>query len=533
MKRSPKILSLQKNAYDYPPKYEYDTLIKVLYEPCQDEIDAASGIITKGSFIGFRSNGEVTILPKPTRNAKKLEIPDNIHIDVPLKKLDKKWVSFFAKKEWKSTIKEAYEKMPYKHRLKYLVGAGDIHFPHVGRDGSGTKEDTCKQDPVIHSFLLLVASQVGCLIPKTITHFIVKPGWFAVRKLFTLPNTEYIPFPFTDSRNRDLWPHQLEALSKMSGRRHFIRMPVGFGKSNLVLTWLSRNPTPKNIVWTCPKSAIPTIQSEIEAWGALDRISIIEHDRLKKMEIDLANTFLVVDEVHKTMNDTQRTSKILEMAGGCDGFIAMTGTPMIDNKIYKLVRWIRMCVNYEVTEHNFWIGMTRSIGIIEKNDVEAKYETIRLEPPDEYWELVPKKFGGTALRLDDFRKVYEMCAQVVSNYLASITEPCMIIADSISDRHRIAEKTQFLEYDNYIPKSGGVVVHKKQSAGYRLIHLDKQYTGVYFSNQADREQLQGRIVVYGMQKKVTYYTVVCGITQWMHANHLHANSISQVIKMIK
>ena len=53
-----------------------------------------------------------------------------------------------------------------------------------------------------------------------------------------------------------------------------------------------------------------------------------------------SKSFLLIDEVHKTLNDTKRSSVALEIANLSKDFIAFTGTAVVDDKLYKLIKWL-------------------------------------------------------------------------------------------------------------------------------------------------------------------------------------------------
>jgi hypothetical protein len=61
---------------------------------------------------------------------------------------------------------------------------------------------------------------------------------------------------------------------------------------------------------------------------------------------------LINDEVHKTLNDTQRTT-----ARG--GFVMHSGTPVVDSHIFKLVPWLSLIVRLESILTIFGLQPTR------------------------------------------------------------------------------------------------------------------------------------------------------------------------------
>ena len=67
------------------------------------------------------------------------------------------------------------------------------------------------------------------------------------------------------------------------------------------------------------------------------RITLIEHDHLRRCAEDLSRlapeTVFIIDEVHKAMNNSQRTDCALLLSHICRQFVAFTGTPIVDTKV--------------------------------------------------------------------------------------------------------------------------------------------------------------------------------------------------------
>lgn len=223
---------------------------------------------------------------------------------------------------------------------------------------------------------------------------------------------------------------------------HYLHAPPGAGKSHIVCKYLKYLATqqllPGHVIWSLPGEAIESVSAELLAFGfhvhwmlpqknsskkkiphgvvkltnvayiARHVITLIEHDDLRKMSDKLRDLsddmFLVMDEAHKALSDTQRTSIALEIAKlASGGFIALSGTPTIDNKIYKLVPWVSLIVPFTVNLHNFWCACNSMVAQQIDTGVCVTVEEVEAEWNDQHKEahyrrLVPEKLGGTNSR---------------------------------------------------------------------------------------------------------------------------------------
>ena len=133
----------------------------------------------------------------------------------------------------------------------------------------------------------------------------------------------------------------------------FLWLTVGLGKTSIILTYMQKikekGELPPYVIYTVPKSAITSIVKEIQRFNVPINIivplknikkqqqeyrklglkllkcnpqpyhiNIIQHDHLRKCENTLlevaSKSFVLFDEVHKTLNDTKRSSVALEIA---------------------------------------------------------------------------------------------------------------------------------------------------------------------------------------------------------------------------
>ena len=296
-------------------------------------------------------------------------------------------------------------------------------------------------------------------------------------------------------------------------------------------------------------------------------INLIEHDHLRRCTNTLleyaARSFFIVDEVHKTLNDTLRTSIALEIAQLSKDFVVLTGTPVIDNDTHKLIGWLEQVVPFEVNRRNFWAAATAMIaksvntGIeIENKDIVAEFTKNEYK---EYLQLVPPALGGsnTNPRYEDWLKATNICyhacdREMVNSTLGLLERGVMLVAKDANHQQRLY--TMLLENikpkDIFLMKSGDsiflteeavatgkihgykvVIVPQRKAEGYTLTYLSAMITSVYPSNNATREQLRGRINRISQKRsKVLYRTIHVGLLTSILHNHNSAKNLSIALK---
>ena len=419
-------------------------------------------------------------------------------------------------------------------------------------------------------------------------------------------NTKVWP-AFKDTSGRIPRSYQQDAVNEMivknqKGKKgHFLWMTVGLGKSLCAMMYLQylqeQHALPKYIIYALPKSALKSILVEVEyfgipinlllpikGWkrhaeadyvGSNDHLlpyhlNIIEHDHLRMMEEELlskaADSFLIYDEVHKSLNDTKRTGVAIEVSRLSQDFIAMTGTPTTDSNTYKLIQWLEQVVEFEVNGDNFWVAANAMIskvlntGIdVDKREVLADFDK---ESRKAYNALVPPSLGGTNVRptAKEILKAFEICYEVCDTKIVEVTMEfvtqkkigVMVVARNYKHQERLGKmmiEAGLKSRDLHLLKSGEslfmtdesvkkkltpdyrvVIVPQQLSSGYTLTRMKAMVNGVYPSNAATRTQLEGRINRLTQQAKIIYYrTVHVGILTHVLKKHNDAASIQAVL----
>ena len=488
----------------------------------------------------------------------------------------------------------------------------ELELNRLSRDGSGIEQPVMIEDIGAFHFLIklsLIYPLALRKLPTSLIKFRVTfgPLLWLLRDYINMTINQQIEWDnkqwgnIGDNKERQPWQHQIECINDMINRKkkgHFIWIPVGMGKTYIVLRYLQYlkegNKLPNYIIYSLPDSAISSIVQEIIAFGfkvailnptqKVSRpyitkeilpytITLIEHDHLrltKQLLTPIINSAIViVDEVHKTLNDTLRTSAALELSHLALDFVVMTGTPVIDTKIYKLIHWLEQIVDFEVNEQNFWVVANSMIAKKASTGVKVIREEIETNFTEDeltlYRQLVSPNLGGknTASSVNDFNKAIELCYQTVTReiikqvqYQLIIDKGAMVVARNESHQMQIytllIEKGIVNASDIFLIKRGQsihlsdetinnqqvpdykvVIVPINRSEGYTLTRYQTMITSVYPSNNATREQIEGRINRSTQKSaEVTFKIIHIGLLTFILRRHKDARNLNEVLKTL-
>ena len=512
-------------------------------------------------------------------------------------------------------------------RLLFYINqnSSTIEFNHISREGGGTKDAVMIEDVGAYQLLLQISLLYPAVIQRKIHNtltFEVKfaPVLWGIRGIVEDylerdKTTEYGNWPeFYDHKHRELFWYQEEGLNKMyaeqiSGlKSHFLYMTVGAGKTLTVLTYLKYlkeiDQLPTYVLYSLPASAFKSVIEEIEAFG-LDinilvplksipknydaemrkysslgcdmkpyTLNMIEHDHLRECGDTLSSVMseavFVFDEAHKALNDSIRTSVALNLSSLAQDTIALTGTPIIDTKTYKLIRWLERIVDFEANEKNYWVATGAMIKYIVNTNIPVVEESVlaQFSPAEEskYQNLIPPNLGGknTNPKSSDIRKATEICYEVCTREMIQQTKKYLskgrgvfVVARTAEHqtelREKILSEIPDLDPEDVFLISKGksllltreavdkgkvrdyrvVITTIRQSEGYTLTTLSAMITSVYPSNNATREQIAGRINRPGQYATdLIYVTVHTGILTYILEHHNDAKNLSAVLKTI-
>ncbi len=504
-----------------------------------------------------------------------------------------------------------------------------IEMYPVSREGSGTHQTVTTDDVgAYQSLVMLSALCPAAFTPSegTPARFDVHspPLLWHIKEIIqqaeASKRTEWTGNwePISDSSGRELWTHQREALIDMienfeaGNKGSFLWLKVGLGKTLIVMYFvkylIENEVMPPYFVYTLPTSAVDSVLKEIEAFrlpitflvplkamsaaqkkiwkkragkdhivklGCTPdkfRVNIITTDgHLRKCRRELSEiaseAFLVFDEVHKNMNDSQRTTTAQEIASLANIFAAFTGTPVIDSKTYKLNAWLSRIVPFEVNNNNFLVAantmITRPIntGIrVETEDIAA---VMNEEDLRAYNMLVPPKFGGTNANpvSESWKEAINLCYAVCDRTMVDRTIDAifsdqdgvmlvarngmhqtklrdMLIAKGVPDRDIfVMNKGKSLILTDKTVEEGGpdyrvVITKMSQPEGYTLTRLNVMISSVYPSNRASRVQMEGRINRIGQNKEVYYVKIHTGLLTFILQRHKDAKSLEAALQEV-
>lgn len=464
----------------------------------------------------------------------------------------------------------------------------EIRLYKVSRSGKGITLTVTPEDTTVFEFLCMLCVLYPCGIAKNDNVFTVKNGpviWRLRDILFKVPfhGSEW---EAKEDDSRQLKEYQQDSVSRLirrheKGRRgHILYLPPGMGKTLIIIRYIgyliTTGQMPLYCVYTLPRSAVATVAKELELsnlpYVVLDTtlsgihqtllpltVNVIVHDHLKKesfmdhLRVHADNVFFVIDEFHECMAATIRSSAVLEIAQLCHDFIGLTGTIIRDNNLDFLIRWLKQTVDYVVTKHNVWVAFGSVISKKVYTDVTVIREMVLTKFNHEaYYALVPPRLGGTASELK-FRQALEVCYQGVTKMLVKEAvkfidqgEIVFIVArdlahqESIRDKlnrrgvnriHLITKSTPIdLRYGSQTDLQA-VITTLRFDTGYDLTACRIKLDSVYLSNQATRDQLDGRLnrISQGSDT-VYYYTYYCGILKNINESYEKARNLSLFTK---
>lgn len=473
----------------------------------------------------------------------------------------------------------------------------EIQINKISRDGSGTYLDTSFLDSYVFKILLRFCIIIPYVIEIDSTLiFKIKyfPFWNIIRKIIInkLSNHKLEIWPHKFKDKRVLWQNQIDAsndiLEKINkGKRgNIIWMEMGLGKTLIVMNVIGRLidqlKMSKYCIWVLTPSSVQNIIDQINEssipYNILNGtkggnrtilpycINLVVHDHMILLSEELlsvtSETFFVFDEIHFMFDNSKRTSIALQLSKTSSMFVGMTGTLIKNRNIEgnNLIEWVSQISEFEITKTNYMIGIASLIS----GKIELPIKKIRslinldIDIP-EYFDLVESKFGGRAEKTDFvkasnicFEVIYKGIIQRVLGYLKS-GEKCIFVVtkDNLTQQRMNTElssygiKCHMIEKDNPInitSESGNkgiqvVITTVRKDTGYDVTASRIMITAPYFTNQARRQQLEGRLVRISQKSpEVLFETLHCGILSYVMENHdvarILAKSISDLQKII-
>ena len=344
---------------------------------------------------------------------------------------------------------------------------------------------------------------------------------------------------------------------------------------------------PRYCIYALPPSALKSVKRELEAGGLPVNIvtlnsktlqtnpfkpfciNLIVHDQLRlgitSSPVDLSQCLFILDEMHYALNNTLRTSAALEIAKLSWNFIGLTGTLIKDASSDGLIEWVSQIVEFEVTESNLWVAVSALVSQHIKLNFPCRrlFKEIEMNKTekDEYIKHVTPSFGGTAVR-SNFHAAVNVCFEVIQRGIIETTlrlfldkqptttrRPIFVVARNVQMQTAISAALQLekpglrvlcIGPHNPIvltpadPITYDVVITTIHfSTGYTFTQANIMVTAIYFSNQATRDQLDGRIMRVGQTDDgVTIYILHTGLLTYTKDHYEDARSFKESMEAL-
>jgi hypothetical protein len=388
------------------------------------------------------------------------------------------------------------------------------------------------------------------------------------------------------SDTRQLYAHQEAAVQEITERiRHgghgnLMWIPVGLGKTLIVSSvvgWLLQNGMmPKYCVYALPPSAKDSVEKEFRTAGLpchfveykaanksqmlfqKHKINFIAHDNMRvagdQMLSIAPDTFFVLDEFHLAMNDTQRTSVALEMAKLSHNFVGLTGTLIKDKASKGVIQWVSQVVEFEVTPHNFWVAIAALVSrriplAVVQRRVFHEVEMTATER-DEYLGVTEYKFGGRA-RHTNVREALRISYEAINRGIVELTlslfdgrRPVFVVAKDVASQEYIRDELtrRMAGIQVFLVSSANsitltpqdalryhvVITTCRHSTGFTLTQAHTMVTAIYYSNQATRDQLEGRILRLGQTAPEVFVHILhTGLLTYTKDHYEQARSLRE------
>lgn len=467
-------------------------------------------------------------------------------------------------------------------RAEIYLNTGSIELYHIGRDGYGVGYTVNITDTAVNHLLSTISILFPAVLEKSGTKYLVKS--VIMDQIISMIQShkfyQYSPWPLPLPDSRTLWRHQLDAIDSLLDANHrvsILYLTVGMGKTAIIANYIRRliiNDTmPAYCVYTLPPSALETVSNEFSLLGYdvnhLDMrkdgvsktllpsvINLVYHDHLRLMNMEAVKNisnqlFFVVDEFHKTLNTTQRTSCALELAHLSLRTVAMTGTLITNRDIVPIISWLNMTTSFETTIHNYWVAIAGIIARQVSTGVKVNKEVIEApmnaKERRDYLSVVPANLGGTAHKIDFVKAVeysYKPITRLMVKMILELGPGIFVVAKNRQHQEEIRNKlvhrfSVFLiskdDRINLTPDSKNipdiVITTPTHAEGYNATAYRIMISCVIMNNITIQEQLEGRINRLSQRaKSVDIYVIHAGIMSYIYRHQETARRLSEALK---
>lgn len=237
----------------------------------------------------------------------------------------------------------------------------------------------------------------------------------------------------------------------------------------------------------------------------------------------------------------------------------MTGTLVTNNNVELIINWLKMAVNFEVNTKNYWVALSAIFSrkvqtkvVVDRMILEAPFS---VDQRERYYNVVPSGLGGRAAKID-FKAATEISYEPVTHQIIEMvmlhlkTEVGVFVcARNARHQEELAEllnkrgvKDVFLlgkgntisltPADRAIGKYPRVCITTMYYVeGYEMTLYRVLITGVYFSNEASRHQLEGRINRLSQNMPdVRIIILHAGILTYIQRQYQKARNLAECIR---
>lgn len=229
---------------------------------------------------------------------------------------------------------------------------------------------------------------------------------------------------------------------------------------------------------------------------------------------------------------------------------------------------MKAIVDFEVNDNNFWVAVNDMIAkkintgvIVYTEEIEAPFTS---DQEVEYRKLVSPNMGGTNLSagVKDFNAAIAICYNAATREMIQQAmnelnggNGVMLVARNLEHADELYQyliatglpaseifqikrgNSIFLTSENVnaglIHPYRVVIAPINYSTGYSLSYYHTMISSIYPSNQATREQIEGRINRIGQKsKQVTYKYVHVGILTYIMRHHKDAKNLADVLRTL-
>lgn len=492
-----------------------------------------------------------------------------------------------ADKEFSLLLKQTTPNI-LRRALNYLSDTlSVIELNKISRDGSGVDLAVSVGDISVTEWFCHVCCIYPAAIERIECGYKIKHGplWWSIRDKTIEHSTKNCSKGSNGweihsmNDKRKIWEHQKSSIESMIERRksekkgNIIWIPPGLGKTAIVLSFvkhlINTGQMSRYCVYTLPPSALDSIKTELELVGLPYQfvdgrkgksnkiephvVNIVLHDHMRRSGIDnelkkiSSELFFIVDEFHKTMNNTIRTSIALETARLSRDFVAMSGSIISNEHLDPLVPWVSQLVEFQVTPGNVFVAIGSVIGRKVQTRVEVERIEIDAEIRDPtYYSVVTPMLGGKADRVDFIKAVQlsneaifrETIEQIVS-YL-SINEKVFVCVKNVASQQRLEKEllkrgiNRVVLIDGKTKKGGGsdvIITTISHVEGYSIIDRRVAIQPVVFSSLPSREQRDARLNRINQPSPwIKLVNIHAGIISYIYSRYEKSRNLSETLR---